>query len=74
MRTPVRRRPSRDTDRGATAVEYGLLLAAVAAMIAGTVFAFGSVLETTYQKSSDCIEFQGQGDPWPDCTAGPAAP
>lgn len=31
-------------DRGATAVEYGLLIAGIAALIIGSVFAFGPAI------------------------------
>ena len=62
------------SDRGASAVEYGLMVAAIAAMIVGVVFAFGNALDTSFQKTSDCIEFKGTGDPWPNCTNGANPP
>jgi Flp pilus assembly pilin Flp len=49
-------------ERGASAVEYGLMVAAVAALIVGTVFAFGTTVTTTYQRSGQCLAYQGSGD------------
>jgi pilus assembly protein Flp/PilA len=42
IRTTLRR------DEGASAVEYGLLIAAVAAVIAGVVFVLGGRLKTAF--------------------------
>lgn len=42
---------TRHTDEGASAVEYGLLVAAIAAVIAGIVFALGSVVNTSFHQS-----------------------
>jgi pilus assembly protein Flp/PilA len=41
------------TDTGASAVEYGLLVFAIAAVIALIVFAFGLVVGDTYQGACD---------------------
>lgn len=38
----------RDDERGASAVEYGLLIAGIAALIIIVVFAFGGVLEGVF--------------------------
>jgi pilus assembly protein Flp/PilA len=38
---------SRRDERGASAVEYGLLVAAIAAIIAVTVFALGGIVKNT---------------------------
>jgi len=54
-------------DRGASAVEYGLMVAAVAAVIVIVVFGFGSVLKDTFTITSQCIENEGVGNPFPDC-------
>lgn len=48
------------SDRGASAVEYGLLIAAVAAVIAVSVFAFGGTVrdvlfDDTCQKISEKV-------------------
>ena len=42
-----------DTRRGATAVEYGLLLALVATVIMGAVIAFGGANANLYTKLAD---------------------
>jgi pilus assembly protein Flp/PilA len=47
----VRRHVKDDT--GASAVEYGLLIAAIAAVIVVIVFALGSVVKSKFQKT--CI-------------------
>jgi len=56
-------------ERGASAVEYGLLVAAIAAVIVGAVFGFGHLVEQTMQKTYDCISNQGSGPPYPHCGA-----
>jgi pilus assembly protein Flp/PilA len=38
----------RSDDRGATAVEYGLLIAGIAALIIGAVFAFGPAIAALF--------------------------
>ena len=42
-------------DRGASAVEYGLMVAAIAAVIVGTVFALGGFVQTTFDKTCSAI-------------------
>jgi pilus assembly protein Flp/PilA len=42
-------------DRGASAVEYGLLIAAIAAVIVVIVFALGSVVKSKFQKTCNGI-------------------
>ena len=46
----------RRDDRGATAVEYGLLIAAIAAVIVAVVFGFGSTVFDAFSRTSSCIE------------------
>lgn len=41
-----------DRERGATAVEYGLLVALIAAVIVGTVFTLGGQINTAFQTVS----------------------
>jgi pilus assembly protein Flp/PilA len=41
----VRGRTNHDSERGASAVEYGLLIAGIAALIVVVVFAFGGSLK-----------------------------
>ena len=43
-------------DRGATAVEYGLMLAAIAAVIVAVVFGFGSITRGLFQETQACFE------------------
>lgn len=50
--SPLRRR--RD-DAGASAVEYGLLVSAIAAVIVVIVFALGGVVKDTFKSSCDTI-------------------
>ena len=42
-------------DRGASAVEYGLLVAAIAALIVIVVFGLGKVVSNVFSKTSSCI-------------------
>jgi len=42
-------------DRGASAVEYGLLVAAIAAVIVGVVFGLGTIVKTAFDNTSSCI-------------------
>jgi len=42
-------------DRGASAVEYGLLVAAIAAVIVGIVFGLGILVKNAFSKTSSCI-------------------
>ena len=43
----------RDEERGATAVEYGLLVALIAAVIVGIVFTLGGQIQGAFQTVSD---------------------
>jgi pilus assembly protein Flp/PilA len=42
-------------DRGATAVEYGLMVALIAAVIVATVFLLGTNLNTQFTTVKDCV-------------------
>jgi pilus assembly protein Flp/PilA len=48
-------------DEGASAVEYGLLVAAIAAVIVGVVFAIGTNVNDAFTTTNDCIESSGVG-------------
>ena len=48
----------RRSEKGASAVEYGLLIALIAAVIVVAVIALGSALSDTFQDSADCVEGQ----------------
>jgi pilus assembly protein Flp/PilA len=43
-------------ERGASAVEYGLMVAAIAAVIVAVVFAVGSATGSLFQRSCESIE------------------
>lgn len=51
-----------ETDRGATAVEYGLLVALIAVVIAATVLALGQDLDTLFQNVATCISSPSSGN------------
>ena len=46
-------------ERGASAVEYGLLIAGIAALIIVVIFAFGGVLKSVFHDT--CSSIQGKG-------------
>ena len=43
------------SDRGASAVEYGLMVAAIAAVIVGLVFGLGGLVKKTFSTTSSAI-------------------
>jgi pilus assembly protein Flp/PilA len=49
-------------DEGASAVEYGLLVAAIAAIIVGVVFILGGKVSSAFDKTNTCIETSGSAD------------
>jgi pilus assembly protein Flp/PilA len=55
LRTLLRARAARFDQRGATAVEYGLLIVGIAAVIALIVFAFGHVLVSVFDDTCDSL-------------------
>ena len=57
-------------DRGASAVEYGLLVAAIAAVIVGAVFALGGTVSSAFTHTTACLSAgaaaaPGQANPCP---------
>ena len=58
------RRVDRD-EAGASAVEYGLLVAGIAALIVAVVFLFGGMIKETFNDT--CSTIQGQGTASGDC-------
>ena len=48
-------------ERGATAVEYGLLITGVAAVIAIIIFAFGGVVQNIFQTTCNSVGKSGGG-------------
>ncbi len=57
MRTIASRR--RDAENGASAVEYGLLVALIAAVIVLAVFALGSVVRGSFEDTCEGISNPG---------------
>ncbi|HYY10449.1 MAG TPA: Flp family type IVb pilin [Kineosporiaceae bacterium] len=60
-------------DRGASAVEYGLMVAAIAAVIVGVVFGLGTLVKNTFNDTCNAIKNKGavtqpaQGQQAPNC-------
>jgi len=52
------RRATRSRDEGASSVEYGLLVAAIAALIVIIVFALGGVIRNLFDSTCDTIASQ----------------
>ena len=48
-------------DEGASAVEYGLLVAAIAAVIVAIVFGLGTLVKGKFTTTSSCIANSGAG-------------
>ena len=57
----LRRSLRRTADKGASAVEYGLMVAAIAALIAGTVFALGGFVQGAFDKTCSSLGAQDPG-------------
>jgi len=55
MRRFIRKFAGDARDRGASAVEYGLMVAAIAAVIVGIVFGLGNLLQDTFTGTCDKI-------------------
>ena len=55
LRILLNARLSQMEDRGASAVEYGLLIAGIAALIVVVVFAFGGVIKSVFSKTCSTI-------------------
>jgi pilus assembly protein Flp/PilA len=55
----ARIRTSLSRDEGASAVEYGLLVAAIAAVIVVVVFGLGRLVNTAFENTSTNIENSG---------------
>ena len=49
----------RQTEDGASAVEYGLLVAGIAALIVAIVFTFGGVIKSSFSKTCGAISSKG---------------
>ena len=55
LRIMLNARFAKMDERGASAVEYGLLIAGIAALIVIVVFAFGGVIQGIFQKTCSSI-------------------
>jgi pilus assembly protein Flp/PilA len=55
LRIVCNARLARLDERGASAVEYGLLITGIAALIALIVFAFGGVLQNVYKDTCTSV-------------------
>ena len=55
LTTFVQGRFTKKDDRGASAVEYGLLIAGIAALIVVAVFALGPIVRDAFDKTCDTI-------------------
>lgn len=54
IRTTISRK-----DEGASAVEYGLLIAAIAAVIVAIIFGLGTIVKSKFATTSTCINTSG---------------
>ena len=67
------RRSLRTTaDKGASAVEYGLMVAAIAAVIVGTVFALGGFVQKSFDSTCSALNAPTGGSCVQDAPAPPA--
>jgi pilus assembly protein Flp/PilA len=49
------RRARTNAEKGASAVEYGLMVAAIAAVIVGTVFALGGFVKSSFDNTCSAL-------------------
>jgi pilus assembly protein Flp/PilA len=68
MSSRITRQRRLQIERGASAVEYGLLVAAIAAVIVAVVFGLGGIAAATFQGTEDCIIAVENG---PNCNPDP---
>jgi pilus assembly protein Flp/PilA len=61
IRTLFNARLAEMDERGASAVEYGLLIAGIAALIVVVVFAFGGVLSNIFTNTCSSVAQSGGG-------------
>ncbi len=53
----------RTKDQGASAVEYGLLVAGIAVVIIAAVFLLGNSIKGVFQKSASCVSTASNANP-----------
>ena len=56
------RKVTRSADDGASAVEYGLLVAAIAALVVIIVFALGGLIQDVFKDTCDDIKANSTSD------------
>ena len=56
LRTMINAHLARDEERGASAVEYGLLIAGIAALVVVAVFALGPIVTEAFTDTCDEID------------------
>jgi pilus assembly protein Flp/PilA len=61
LRIILNARIAKMDERGASAVEYGLLIAGIAALIVVVVFAFGGVLTNIFSNTCSRVAQRGGG-------------
>ena len=61
-------RLTKNDERGASAVEYGLLIAGIAALIVVIVFALGPIVRDAFEKTCDEIASGDNIDSTTNCT------
>jgi pilus assembly protein Flp/PilA len=61
VRTRIRKVAATAVDRGASAVEYGLLIAAIAAVIVAVVFGLGDLVRNTFVDT--CTQIEAENSP-----------
>ena len=64
------RKVARRSDDGASAVEYGLLVAAIAALIVIIVFALGGLIRDVFNNTCSKIDTELSGVSASECTSG----
>jgi pilus assembly protein Flp/PilA len=61
LRIMMNARIAKMDERGASAVEYGLLIAGIAALIVAVVFLFGGVLKNIFTSTCNKVGASGGG-------------
>jgi pilus assembly protein Flp/PilA len=61
---------ARRTEEGASAVEYGLLVALIAAVVVVAVFALGTLVKNTFTDTCTSIQDNGNNATATDCSGG----
>ena len=54
-------RPRHRRDDGASAVEYALLVAAIAAVLLAVIFGLASIVKDAFENTTSCVNGAGNG-------------